>query len=367
MGIAHRLNTKTMSTYNEFHYQNNFQLESGVVLNNLTIAYHTYGSLNAEQDNVIWVCHALTANSDVFDWWKGIFGENDLFNPKDHFIVCANILGSHYGSTGPLNYPSTEDPLLEQFPEFTTRDLARIHELLRIELGLDKIRLLIGASLGGQQAMEWAIEHPDTIEKLVLIATNARHSAYGIAFNETQRQAIYTDPTFGEGVNGGSAGLQTARAIAMLSYRSYEGYKKTQTSPNNHLTNDFPAASYQRYQGKKLSDRFNAYSYVLLSKAMDAHNVGRKRASIEIALQFIRAKTLVIGIESDLLFPLSEQEFLAEWIPNAHLARIDSDFGHDGFLVEHKQLSDLLADFLNNDFKKHRPTVLRKQLTQKVQ
>ena len=330
-----------------YRHQKSFQLENGFVFEGLNVAYHTYGKLNAQKNNVIWVCHALTANSDVFDWWKGIFGENDLFNPHEHFIVCANILGSHYGTTGPLNYPSEERPLLNDFPTFTTRDLARIHDLLRLELGIEKIQLLIGASLGGQQAMEWAIEQPGCIEKLVLIATNARHSAFGIAFNETQRQAIYTDSTFGNrNVEGGKCGLKTARAIAMLSYRSYEGYLKTQTSANNHLTDDFPAASYQRYQGEKLANRFNAYSYVLLSKAMDSHNVGRKRASIEIALQFIKARTLVIGIDSDLLFPVSEQAFLAEWIPDAHLARIDSDFGHDGFLVEHKQLSDLLSDFL---------------------
>lgn len=336
--------------YNHF---SGFQLENGFFLEKLNVVYHTYGTLSAQKDNVIWVCHALTANSDVFDWWKGIFGENYLFNPREHFIVCANILGSHYGTTGPLNYPSTENPLLQDFPAFTTRDLARIHNLLRLELKIDRIQLLIGASLGGQQALEWAIEQPEVVEKLVLIATNARHSAYGIAFNETQRQAIYTDPTYGNGTSGGgTSGLKTARAIAMLSYRSYDGYLKTQTSPNNHLTEDFPAASYQRYQGQKLADRFNAYSYVLLSKAMDAHNVGRKRASIEIALQFIKAKTLVIGIDSDLLFPVSEQAFLAEWIPNAILARIDSDFGHDGFLVEHKQLSDLLSDFLKYEQKR---------------
>ena len=330
-----------------------FTLENGYILDHVDIAYHTYGSLNSNKDNVIWVCHALTANSDVFDWWKGVFGENDLFNPEDHYIICANILGSHYGTTGPLNYPDSENPLINHFPQFTTRDIARIHNLLRLELGIDRIHVLMGASLGGQQAMEWAIEQAELIDKLVLIATNARHSAYGIAFNETQRQAIFTDPTYGNGTKeGGLSGLKTARAIAMLSYRSYDGYLKTQTSLNNHLTDDFPAASYQRYQGQKLANRFNAYSYVLLSKAMDSHNVGRNRTSIENALAMVDAKTLVIGIDSDLLFPVKEQAFLAEWIPDAQLTRIDSDFGHDGFLVEHKQLTELLSDFINNSDKK---------------
>jgi homoserine O-acetyltransferase len=355
-----------MSELKFYQYKNTFRLENGYEFNSLRIAYHTYGTLNKSGDNVIWVCHALTANSDVFDWWNGIFGENDLFNPREHFIVCANVLGSHYGTTGPLNFPSEEKPLLNDFPSFTTRDLSRIHELLRQELGLHRIKLLIGASLGGQQAMEWAIEQPAVIDKLVLIATNARHSAYGIAFNETQRQAIYTDPTYANGkTDGGSVGLKTARAIAMLSYRSYEGYLKTQTSENSDQTDDFPAASYQRYQGQKLANRFNAYSYILLSKAMDSHHVGRNRPSIESALKSIKAKTLVIGIDSDLLFPVSEQEYLAELITDSHLALIDSDFGHDGFLVEHKQLSDLLSDFLHNDLKKHRLTVFKKQVTEK--
>jgi homoserine O-acetyltransferase len=343
-----------MESVKYFRSKEDFTLENGFVLDHVDVAYHTYGNLNKEKNNVIWVCHALTANSNVFDWWKGVFGENDLFNPRDHYIICANILGSHYGTTGPLNYPSSESPLLSDFPLFTTRDIAGIHNLLRLELGIDRIHVLIGASLGGQQALEWAIDQPEQIDKLVLIATNARHSAYGIAFNETQRQSIFTDPTYGNGTKeGGLTGLKTARAIAMLSYRSYDGYQKTQTSSNNQLTDDFPASSYQRYQGKKLAERFNAYSYVLLSKAMDSHNVGRKRPSIEIALQLIRAKTLVIGIDSDLLFPVKEQEFLVKWIPNAQLVRMDSDFGHDGFLVEHRQLSEILWKFVDHDLNKN--------------
>jgi homoserine O-acetyltransferase/O-succinyltransferase len=349
-----------MSTINTFILNKPFYLESGETLNPLKIAYNTYGTYDPSKNNVIWVCHALTANSDVFDWWKGVFGEEDLFNPKEHFIVCANILGSHYGTSGPLNTDQNNELLLDNFPFVTTRDMAHAHEELRLHLGIEKIQLLIGASLGGQQALEWSIEQANRIENLVLIATNARHSAFGIAFNESQRLAIFADQTFGNGnVDGGRYGLITARSIAMLSYRSYDGYAKTQTNPGNHTTDEFLAASYQRYQGEKLAKRFNAYSYVTLSRAMDAHNVGRKRASIEIALQQIKARTLVIGIESDLLFPVKEQEYLAEWIPNSVIGKIDSDFGHDGFLVENKQLTDLISDFLYNDFKGNRPTIFK--------
>lgn len=356
-----------MNTIKLYNHPSAFSLESGESLDSLQIAYHTYGNLNESKNNVIWVCHALTANSDVFDWWSGVFGENDLFNPKDHFIVCANIIGSCYGTSGPLNTEKNGELTLDKFPFVTTRDLAKAHDVLRIHLGLEKINLLIGASLGGQQALEWSIDQPTIIENLILIATNARHSAYGIAFNETQRLAIFADQTFGNGnADGGRHGLITARAIAMLSYRSYNGYAKTQTNPGNHTTDDFLAASYQRYQGEKLANRFNAYSYLTLSKAMDAHNVGRKRASVEIALQQIRANTLVIGIESDLLFPIQEQEHLSEWIPNAQFGKIDSDFGHDGFLVENKQLTDLIKDFLYNDFKQNRPTVFKTILKEKI-
>jgi homoserine O-acetyltransferase len=349
-----------MSNKNIYISEKPFHLESGEKIQPLQIAYHTYGTFDQKKNNVVWVCHALTANSDVFDWWKGVFGEEDLFNPNEHFIVCANILGSHYGTSGPLNTEVNNEPLLEKFPFVTTRDMAHAHEELRKYLGIEKINVLIGASLGGQQALEWSIDQSNRIENLVLIATNARHSAFGIAFNESQRLAIFADQTFGNGnEDGGRYGLITARSIAMLSYRSYDGYAKTQTNPGNHTTSDFLAASYQHYQGEKLAKRFNAYSYVTLSRAMDAHNVGRKRASMEIALQQIKARTLVIGIESDLLFPIKEQEYLAEWIPTAFFGKIDSDFGHDGFLVENKQLTDLIADFLFNDFRQNRPTIFK--------
>lgn len=344
-----------------------FELESGSLINDLKIAFNTYGTFEKGKSKVVWVCHALTANSNVFDWWEGVFGEEDLFNPEEHFIVCANIIGSCYGSSGPLNTFENDKPLLDLFPFVTTRDMARAHDLLRRHLKIDRIDVLIGASLGGQQALEWSIEQSSAINRLILIATNARHSAYGIAFNETQRMAILSDQTFGNGnKDGGRSGLITARAIAMLSYRSYNGYAKTQTNPGNHTTDDFLAATYQKYQGDKLANRFNAYSYWTLSKAMDAHNVGRKRPSVEIALQQIKAKTLIIGIESDLLFPISEQEFLNEWIENSCFGKIDSDFGHDGFLVENKQLTDLISDFLNNDFKKNLPTIFKTTVKKEI-
>lgn len=342
-----------------------FQLESGEQIENLEIGFQIYGKLNPSKDNVVWVCHALTANSDVFSWWDGLFGKDKLFNPREHFIVCVNSLGSCYGTTGPKSPGINRRPLLEEFPFITTRDMARINEKLRAILCLEKISLLVGASLGGQQAVEWAILSPGVHEKVILIATNARHSAYGIAFNESQRLAIFSDSTYGNNqIDGGRQGLIAARSIAMLSYRTYQSYCGNQTNPGDHVTENFLASSYQNYQGQKLADRFCAYSYVTLSRAMDAHNVGRNRESIEQALSEITAKVLVIGIESDQLFPVREQKFLAKQITNASYVEIQSDFGHDGFLIEFDQIKAVIVPFLTDETPENYAQIIHNNQTQ---
>jgi len=337
-----------MSTINTYTYQKIFKLESGKKLRGLEIAYQTFGKLNAKKDNVVWACHALTANSDVLDWWKGLFGNNDLFNPEDHFIVCANIIGSNYGSTNPLSInPVNGLPYYLSFPEFTVRDLAKIHGLLADHLTIDRIKVLIGGSLGGQQALEWAINDPNKMENLIVVATNAVHSPWGIAFNESQRLAISTDRTFyAQKATGGLKGLKVARSIALLSYRTYDAYASTQLETVNDKTTNFRAASYQSYQGEKLCKRFNAYSYWYLTKAMDSHNVGRGRKSVADALAAIKANTLVIGVENDVLFPIAEQQFLSNNIKDATFHQIISAYGHDGFLIETDMLTKIIGNFL---------------------
>lgn len=335
-----------------FAYSKRFQLESGQSLPGIEIAYQTFGTLNKERNNVIWVAHALTANSNVFDWWKGLLGENDLYNPKEHFIVCANNLGSCYGTTGPLSINNeTKEAWFNYFPQITIKDIVASFELLKDHLRIDKIHTLIGGSQGGQIAMEWALQNKDLVENLILIATNAQHSPWGIAFNESQRLAIKADRTYySNTIDAAKKGLSAARSIALLSYRGYATYDETQKDENYNKTNNYASASYQRYQGEKLVNRFNAYSYVRLLDAMDSHNVARNRAETkEQALKQIKANTLVIGLTTDILFPLAEQKFLAKNIKNATYSEIDSAFGHDGFLIETEKLTKIISGYYANE------------------
>jgi homoserine O-acetyltransferase len=337
----------TLPQDNIFTFDDVLTLESGNQLPQFSLRYHTWGTLNKDRSNVIWICHALTAGSDVSLWWPDLVGPAKFFDPARYFIVCANMLGGCYGSTGPLSpRPETGRPYYHSFPAVTNRDIAGCFDKLRKNLKISRIHTLIGGSLGGQQAMEWSIIKPDVPERLILLATNARHSPWGIAFNESQRQAIEQDITWQlNTAQAGMNGLKVARSIALLSYRHYTAYASTQADSKDK-TDDFRAASYQRYQGEKLVARdFNAYSYWLFSKAMDSHNVGRDRGGIAGALGKIKAYTLVIGIDSDILFPPEEQEELARHIPGCQLEIIHSGYGHDGFLLETDQLSSCIDNF----------------------
>ncbi len=336
-----------MSELKVYNSRKSIKLESGDSLPEVVIGYHTYGNLIPDRNNVVWICHAFTANSDAADWWNGIVGEGSLYDPDKYFIVCANILGSCYGTTGPLSVnPLTGKLYSLDFPSITVRDLVSAHELLRTHLGIDKIHTAIGGSIGAQQAMEWAIISPDLIDNLIIIGAGAWTTPWAIALNESQRLALLADSTFhDDSPEAGQKGLIAARSIALISYRNYGAYNETQKEEDIEKTQDFKASSYQRYQGQKLANRFHAHSYYSILGTFDSHNVGRGRKSSENALSVIQAKTLVIGISSDLLFPPEEQKFLANHIPEAHLSIIDSLFGHDGFLVEVDKLSRIISNF----------------------
>ncbi len=334
--------------YKIFTSHKDFFLESGEVLPAIRLAYTTQGKLNEDKSNVVWVFHALTANSDAQEWWPGLVGEGKLFDPLKHFIICVNMPGSCYGSISPIDInPLTGSHYYHSFPLFTTRDMIRAYKTLRDHLEIKSVLIGIGGSMGGQQLLEWAIDEPGFFRHIVPIATNAFHSPWGIAFNASQRLCIETDTTWSNNhENAGLQGMKAARSIALLSYRHYITYNNTQAEEDPNKLDHFKSESYQRYQGEKLAKRFNAYSYFFLSKSMDAHNVGRGRTSAQLALQKIKAKTLVIGIDSDILFPLQEQQFCADHIPGAVFHAIHSLYGHDGFLLEFEIIHSLINSFL---------------------
>lgn len=330
-------------------YNHPFALELGGELPELEIAYDTYGELNEKKDNVVWVCHALTANSDIADWWPHTIESGCFLDPKKWFIICANIIGSHYGSTGPLSInPKTGKPYYSDFPRLTIRDMARAHALLANELGISKINTLVGSSVGGFQALEWITDEPERFGRLILIATDAKASPWSIAIDQTQRMAIFADTTYGEpNPQAGMKGLAAARAIGLLTYRGPMGYNRTQQDlPGATLDTPHRASTYQDYQGEKLCKRFNAYSYVTILDAFDTHDVGRDRGGLEASLKRICCPTIVIGLTSDIIFTPDEQRTLAAMIPGAEYREIDSPFGHDGFLVEHGQLNAILNQFM---------------------
>ena len=331
-----------------YTHNNSFILESGGALPSLEVAYHTYGELNKKKNNVIWICHALTASSDAADWWSGLIGEGKAFDTKKYFIICANILGSCYGSSGPLSLnPETGKKYYGDFPQVTIRDMVNAHILLRKYLGIEKIFIGAGGSMGAYQILEWAVIEPKIFERTILMNTGAKESAWGIAIHTAQRLAIEADSTWKDNSDSaGAKGLKAARAIGMLTYRNYETFAEQQTDEEHHKLDNYKSSSYIHYQGEKLVKRFCAQSYWLLTKSMDSHNLARSRKKLEVVLESIKTKTLVIGISSDILCPNAEQKFLAKYLPKATLKIIDSSYGHDGFLIEWEKLTKEISTFL---------------------
>ncbi|MBR6721639.1 MAG: homoserine O-acetyltransferase [Alistipes sp.] len=326
------------------------ELESGAILPEVEIAYDTFGELSEERDNVIWVCHALTANSDVADWWPHTVEQGRFLDPARYFVVCANFLGSHYGTTSPLSInPATGKKWYYDFPRITVRDMVKCHRVLAEHLGIKRVKMLIGSSIGGFQCMEWAIEEPDFAENVALIATTTCSEPWAAAFNESQRMAIRLDRTWGEmSDDAGLDGMAVARSIALMSYRGGAAYNATQQELEHAEEVSFErrAHSYQRYQGEKLRRRFNALSYYRLTEAVDSHNIARGRGSIREALERIKARVLVVAISSDILFPVEAHQPLRDHIADVEYHLIESEFGHDGFLVEYDKLNTIIQNFL---------------------
>jgi homoserine O-acetyltransferase len=342
---------------NFYRHEGPFELESGEVLPELVIAYHTFGERATETgeaagdgNNIIWVCHALTANSDVSDWWPGTVEKDRFLDPAKYFTVCANILGSPYGTTGPMSInPATGERWYGDFPFVTMRDMARANLLLADHLGITRVRAAVGGSIGGFQAMEMELMRPGFAEKLVVAVCNAKTTPWDIALNESHRMAIAADGTWGERrADAAQKGLAAARSIALLSYRGSLAYDATQQDPDDTLKrNGHRAATYQQYQGEKFIRRFDAYSYWTITEAFDSHDLGRGRGGVAAALERIACPVLVVGITSDIIIPPSEQRALAGGLPRGEMRLIESDFGHDGFLVENEKLNEIIKPFID--------------------
>lgn len=332
------------------HTLRDFALEAGGVVPSMEIVYHTSAREYVKGDKVVWICHALTADSDVEDWWGRMVGPGCLIDTDRYFVVCVNMIGSPYGTFSPSSVnPETGKPWMRSFPFITIRDMAKANIAVREHLGIEEIDLLVGSSIGGFQALEIAVMEQERIRRAVFIATDARITPYMTALNESQRMALLSDPTFDaqQDLKGGEMGLRCARSIALISYRSDDGYNATQSENDEDCLLAQRACSYQQYQGKKLSDRFDAYCYWTLTKALDSHNLGRLRGGVDKALSTIKAQTLVVSVDSDCIFPPKAMKKIASAIPGSRYEMIHSDFGHDGFLLEFDRLTELIAPWVN--------------------
>ena len=372
--------THIVSLYN---FNDPFVFETGEELSPVQVAYQTYGKLNDEGTNAILVCHALTGNAHAAGtiseteidinsnpdllkvyseqnkgktgWWNELIGSGKVLDTEKYFIISSNVLGSCYGTTGPVSVKNRFHRKFGiDFPTTTVKDMVKVQRKLIEHLGVRRLKSVIGGSLGGMQVLEWALMYPEIVDSIIPIATSAQHSPWAISLNQASRQAIMNDPKW----NGGnykeqpSDGLALARKIAMISYRSYnsfeEKFSRERKNSDGKLLdtrNIFQVESWLNHHGTKLNNRFDANTYLNLSYAMDLHDVTYKRGTLKEVLGGIKAETLSIGISSDILYPPEEQKKIAGLIPNSTYAEIKSIHGHDAFLIEFEQMEKLIGEF----------------------
>lgn len=325
-------------------------LEAGGALPGVEVAYHTWGRLDANGSNAVLVCHALTGTADVEAWWPGLIGAGRALDPAEDFIVCSNVLGSCYGTTGPTSArPGTSNSHWgPAFPQVGIRDMVHAQAALLERLGVTRLRLVIGGSMGGMQALEWAVLYPERVGAIAPVGAGPRHAAWAIGLNAVQRQAIREDPAFRDGWypldQPPAKGLAMARMVAMLSYRSPSSFER-RFGQEQRPDGCFQVASYLRHHGRKLVGRFDANSYLRLSRAMNEHDLGRDRGGVTAVLGRIEQPVLVVAIQGDLLYPESDLRAMADRLPAGELAHLASQDGHDGFLIETEALDALLLAF----------------------
>lgn len=330
-----------------------FVLESGRRLDEVNVAYRTWGNPANAAHRAVLICHALTGSADVESWWPGLIGKGSAFDPETDYIVCSNILGGCYGTTGPVSrVPGSPNRYRADFPRITVRDMVRLQRRLLDYLGVQQLELVTGPSLGGMQALEWAALYPDRVRSIVPIGVGGKHSAWCIGMSEAQRAAIYADADWNGGYYSDERpprkGLAAARMMAVCSYRSWSGFQR-RFGREECADGDFQVQSYLRHQGAKINDRFDANSYVRLTQAMNDFDLARGRGNYIDVLESIRQRALIVSVSSDILYPAHEQALLARHLPNARYEILESDYGHDGFLVQTAELSRLISEFRLSD------------------
>ena len=320
-----------------------FTLESGAVLPHITVAYHTWGALATSRDNAVLVCHALTGSSDVSDWWGALIGPGGALDPARDFIICSNVLGSCYGTTGP-GWPEWDAVFggRPEAPVSTIRDVVHVQRQLLEALGVRRLRLVIGGSMGGMQALEWALLYPDMVDAIAVLAAPAVHAPWAVALAEAQRQAIFADAEWPHG--RAARGLATARMMGMISYRSAPAFE-ARFGAGRHDVNQPAVSDWLHRHGERLVDRFDARTYVTLTHTLDSQDVGRDRGGVAAALASLVQPALIVGIDSDVLYPPHEMQALADGLPNGELFWLSSPHGHDAFLIEQDTVLRAVRNF----------------------
>ena len=364
-------------------------LEGGFELGPINVAFETYGQLSEAKDNAIFVCHALTGDAHVAGkhaidsrksgWWDGLVGPGKALDTTRYFVICANVLGGCQGTTGPsCPNPETGQPYGLRFPFITVGDIVEVHVALVRKLGIEKLLAVIGGSLGGMQVLDWVARYPDMIRAAICLASAGKLSAQGIAFNAVGRRAITTDPQFQNGDYygldpskygdvGPRAGLALARMVAHITYLSEASIERKfgrDLQHSDHLAYDlqseteFKIESYLHYQGKRFIERFDANSYLYLTRAMDYFDLAQRYGSLREALGRSEARFLITSYHSDWLFPSSQSREIVSAMLETHrhvtYLELESVFGHDSFLLEIKQLEELVTPLLRETYRRCR-------------
>jgi homoserine O-acetyltransferase len=352
-------------------------LDCGAELRPVEVAYETYGTLNAARSNAILVLHAFSGDAHAAGishetgkpgWWDNMIGPGKGFDTDRYFVICTNVLGGCRGTTGPASVnPETGCPYGMSFPVITVSDMVRLQKMLIDSFGIRRLLAVSGGSMGGMQALQWAVDYPDRVVAAIPIAATARHSAQQIAFNEVGRQAIMADPDWNEGNYYGkqppARGLAVARMVGHITYMSDESMREKFGRRLRDRENfgfgfdvDFEVESYLRYRGSQFVNRFDANSYLYITKAMDYFDLTSGRGSIAAAIEPARARFLVISFSSDWLYPSYQSQEMVRAL-RAHnrdvaYVELQSNYGHDSFLVDVAEQSALVAGFLSSTFEK---------------